>query len=179
MSFLGMIICFTGRFDGFVKKTAEALVLAGGGCCVGEVSKKVGTRAARCPRHQARTRWQDHNGPRPHVRLSHTLPPLACVRALSCSAPSRARPRRQGQRLLWLVRNKYKTHLRVYVKEQGDSLLTRRFITERESTGRTAKEPLAFLLPPAQRHGLQRARGGTRCTVCSPTATSWRAHLWA
>jgi NAD-dependent DNA ligase len=24
MNFLGMIICFTGRFDGFVKKTAEA-----------------------------------------------------------------------------------------------------------------------------------------------------------
>ena len=45
MNFLGMIICFTGRFDGFVKNPAEAsteaLVLAGGGCCVGEVSKKV------------------------------------------------------------------------------------------------------------------------------------------
>lgn len=24
MNFLGMIICFTGRFDGFVKKPAEA-----------------------------------------------------------------------------------------------------------------------------------------------------------
>ena len=89
-----------------------------------------------------------------------------------------------GQVLVWARfagknNQQVKRRRRVYVKEQGDSLLTRRFITERESTGRTAKEPLAFLLPPAQRHGLQRARGGTRCTVCSPTATSWRAHLWA
>jgi hypothetical protein len=43
----------------------------------------------------------------------------------------------------WLVRNDFKPQLRVYVHEQGD-MLTRRFVTEREVIGRTAKEALAF-----------------------------------
>ena len=90
---------------------------------------------------------------------------------LPASAPCPAlrphvRARDGRDNVYWLVRNKYKTHLRVYVKEQGDSLLTRRFITERESTGRTAKEPLAFNRPNAMgcsgREGVHGVRSAAR-----------------
>ena len=51
-------------------------------------------------------------------------------------------------RVYWHVRNHYKRHLRVYKREEGD-MLTRRFITDREGIGRTAKESLAFHRPNA------------------------------
>ena len=45
--------------------------------------------------------------------------------------------------LYWLIRNIYKPLLRVYLKMQGD-MLTRRFITERETTGRKVRGALAL-----------------------------------
>ena len=45
--------------------------------------------------------------------------------------------------LYWLIRNIYKQLLRVYLRMQGD-MLTRRFITERETTGRKIRGALAL-----------------------------------
>ena len=164
------------RAHGFVKKTAEAsteaLVLAGGGCCVGEVSKKVGTRAARgTKRAQGGKITTDHVHMCACPTLSlHLRPRPVLLCALTCApatagTTSVARPQQ--------------------VQDPSPSV--------RQGAGRQLAHPAlhhgarkhrshdlrASGLPPAQRHGLQRARGGTWCTVCSPTATSWRAHLWA
>ena len=45
--------------------------------------------------------------------------------------------------LYWLIRNMYKQLLRMYLRMQG-AMLTRRFITERETTGRKVRGALAL-----------------------------------
>jgi hypothetical protein len=82
-----------------------------------------------------------------HMCGCTSLPPLACARALSCTAPSRAPPRppcADGRNdLYWLVRDHHEAALRLYANEQRD-MLGRRFITDRPGTGKRAKAPLSL-----------------------------------